>query len=85
MRGEELFDQARCSVCHVPELKTGDFEMFPQVANQVIRPYTDLLLHDMGEGLADNRPDYLAGGRDWRTSPLWGIGLSKTGRARPNA
>jgi CxxC motif-containing protein (DUF1111 family) len=77
MRGEELFDQARCSVCHVPELRTGDFETFPQAANQVIRPYTDLLLHDMGEGLADNRPDYVAGGRDWRTSPLWGIGLSK--------
>jgi len=44
----------------------------------VIRPYTDLLLHDMGNGLADNRPDYLASGSDWRTPPLWGIGLSKT-------
>ena len=78
MRGEKLFDQARCSVCHVPELNTGDFDKYPQAANQVIRPYTDLLLHDMGEGLADNRPDYMAGGRDWRTSPLWGIGLSRT-------
>jgi len=75
--GEKIFDSARCSVCHVPELKTGDFDAFPQAANQVVRPYTDLLLHDMGEGLADNRPDYLAGGRDWRTPPLWGIGLSK--------
>ena len=78
LRGEQLFDEARCSVCHVPELKTGDFGKFPQAANQVIHPYTDLLLHDMGEGLADNRPDYLAGSRDWRTSPLWGIGLSNT-------
>ena len=48
------------------------------LANQVIRPYTDLLLHDMGEGLADHRPDHLAGGRDWRTAPLWGLGLSET-------
>jgi len=77
-RGEALFEQARCSVCHVPELETGEFPAFPPVANQVIRPYTDLLLHDMGEGLADGRPDYLAGGRDWRTAPLWGIGLSET-------
>jgi CxxC motif-containing protein (DUF1111 family) len=76
-RGEAVFEQARCSVCHVPELRTGDFDAFPQAANQIIRPYTDLLLHDMGEGLADNRPDYLASGRDWRTSPLWGIGLSR--------
>lgn len=78
VRGEEVFSQARCDVCHVPELKTGDFPEFPQAAHQVIRPYTDLLLHDMGDGLADNRPDYLAGARDWRTSPLWGVGLSKT-------
>lgn len=78
IHGELLFTRARCSVCHVPELKTGNFDAFPQAATQIIRPYTDLLLHDMGEGLADNRPDYLAGGRDWRTSPLWGIGLSET-------
>jgi CxxC motif-containing protein (DUF1111 family) len=50
----------------------------PQLAAQTIRPYTDLLLHDMGEGLADGRPDFLATGREWRTPPLWGIGLSKT-------
>ncbi len=77
-RGETLFDVVHCAVCHVPQLKTGEFEAFPPAANQIIRPYTDLLLHDMGEGLADNRTDYLAGGRDWRTSPLWGIGLSAT-------
>jgi CxxC motif-containing protein (DUF1111 family) len=78
MRGEKLFERARCAVCHVPEMKTGDFPPLPLLANQVIRPYTDLLLHDMGEGLADNRPDFLATGREWRTAPLWGIGLSET-------
>jgi CxxC motif-containing protein (DUF1111 family) len=75
-RGEQVFAQARCAVCHLPELKTGEFPELPQLAQQSIRPYTDLLLHDMGEGLADGRPDYLASGREWRTPPLWGIGLS---------
>jgi len=77
-RGERLFSQAHCAVCHVPELQTGVRAALPQLANQTIRPYTDLLLHDMGEGLADGRPDFLAGGNDWRTPPLWGIGLSET-------
>ena len=77
LRGERLFAQAQCAVCHVPEIKTGEYSALPQLGNQVIRPYTDLLLHDMGEGLADGRPDFLAGPRDWRTPPLWGIGLSK--------
>jgi CxxC motif-containing protein (DUF1111 family) len=49
-----------------------------QLAGQTIQPFTDLLLHDMGEGLADGRPDYLAGGGEWRTPPLWGIGLSES-------
>src|SRR3546814_18670727 len=49
----------------------------PELANQLIRPYTDLLLHDMGEGLADNRPEFEASGREWRTPPLWGIGLTQ--------
>jgi CxxC motif-containing protein (DUF1111 family) len=75
-RGEQVFAQARCAVCHVPELTTGVFPELPHLAHQTIRPYTDLLLHDMGEGLADGRPDYLANGREWRTPPLWGIGLS---------
>ena len=75
-RGESLFAQAQCAVCHVPELKTGPYPALAQLANQVIHPYTDLLLHDMGEGLADGRFDYLAGPRDWRTPPLWGIGLA---------
>ena len=76
LRGEQLFAQAQCAVCHVPEIKTGEYPALPQLGHQIIRPYTDLLLHDMGEGLADGRPDFLAGPRDWRTPPLWGIGLS---------
>jgi CxxC motif-containing protein (DUF1111 family) len=75
-RGEQLFAQAQCAVCHVPEMKTGEYPALPRLGHQVIRPYTDLLLHDMGEGLADGRPDFRAGPRDWRTPPLWGIGLS---------
>lgn len=76
-RGEVLFTEAGCATCHIPELRTGEFPAFPQAAHQTIRPYTDLLLHDMGETLADHRPDYLATGREWRTPPLWGIGLSE--------
>ena len=78
-RGAALFDQLQCAVCHVPELRTADyFPRLPQLSRQTVRAYTDLLLHDMGEGLADHRPDFAAGGRDWRTPPLWGLGLSKT-------
>lgn len=78
-RGEEMFAQAKCSVCHVPEMKTGpSHPSVKQLANQTFRAYTDLLLHDMGEDLADGRPDFKAGPRDWRTPPLWGLGLSKT-------
>ena len=76
-RGEKLFAQARCAQCHVPELRTGPFDALPVLAGRTIRPYTDLLLHDMGPALADGRPDFKAGGADWRTPPLWGIGLSK--------
>jgi CxxC motif-containing protein (DUF1111 family) len=76
-RGEKLFDAAKCSQCHVPELRTGKFDAIPALADRTIRPYTDLLLHDMGPGLADGRPDFRASGSDWRTPPLWGIGLSK--------
>ncbi|MGH8632328.1 MAG: di-heme oxidoredictase family protein, partial [Burkholderiales bacterium] len=78
-RGQQLFAAARCAVCHAPELRTAErFPALPQLANQTFRAYTDLLLHDMGEELADGRPDYLAGPRDWRTQPLWGLGLSET-------
>ena len=74
--GERLFAEAHCASCHVPELRTGTTTALPWQAGITIRPYTDLLLHDLGEDLADGRPDYLAGGREWRTAPLWGIGAS---------
>lgn len=74
-RGKILFAQAACAKCHIPEMKTGDFLQIPLLSHQVIHPYTDLLLHDMGPDLADGRPDYLATGSEWRTPPLWGIGL----------
>lgn len=77
IRGAAIFRQAQCAACHVPELKTGNFKALPRLSGQTIHPYTDLLLHDMGESLADHRPDYLASGREWRTPPLWGIGLAQ--------
>lgn len=73
--GERLFTRLGCASCHRPALRTGPSPRFPLTANQDIAPYTDLLIHDMGEGLADGRPDFLASGREWRTPPLWGIGL----------
>ncbi len=74
-QGEQLFAEAQCASCHVPTLRTGVLAGVPSVSNQTIHPYTDLLLHDMGPDLADNRPDFRASGREWRTPPLWGIGL----------
>ncbi len=74
--GKQLFTQARCASCHVPNYQTGVDVALPEISNQRIFPYTDLLLHDMGAGLSDNRPDYLASGQEWRTPPLWGIGLT---------
>jgi len=74
-RGEALFAFAGCDECHKPNFQTGEDTALPELANQNIYPYTDLLLHDMGAGLADGRPDYEASGREWRTPPLWGIGL----------
>ncbi|WP_036062440.1 di-heme oxidoreductase family protein [Leptospira noguchii] len=73
--GKKFFFQAGCKNCHLPKIQTGSNENFPELSYQTIRPYTDLLLHDMGDGLADNRPDEEANGREWRTPPLWGIGL----------
>jgi CxxC motif-containing protein (DUF1111 family) len=78
LAGERLFAAAGCASCHRPELRTGPFSALPVLAGQRIAPYTDLLLHDMGAGLADGRPDFLASGRQWRTPPLWGLGLLET-------
>ncbi|MBU6957764.1 c-type cytochrome [Pseudomonas sp. CVAP len=78
LAGKNLFYQAGCQSCHTPKFTTAANAAEPELANQVIRPYSDLLLHDMGEGLADNRSEFQASGRDWRTPPLWGIGLTQT-------
>ncbi|MDR3214273.1 MAG: c-type cytochrome [Azoarcus sp.] len=77
LTGKALFHTAGCAVCHQPTLKTGAFPTLSALAGQTIHPYTDLLLHDMGPGLADGRPDYRANGQQWRTPPLWGIGLAE--------
>ena len=77
VRGEQLFRSAGCAACHTPTLETGDSDV-DALAHQTIHPYTDLLLHDMGAGLADGRPDFDASGSEWRTAPLWGLGLVKT-------
>ncbi|WP_122846689.1 di-heme oxidoredictase family protein [Pseudomonas viridiflava] len=76
LTGKNLFFQAGCQQCHVPSFKTRADAAEPELANQEIRPYTDLLLHDMGDGLADNRTEFQATGREWRTPPLWGLGLT---------
>jgi CxxC motif-containing protein (DUF1111 family) len=78
LAGKNLFYQAGCQSCHTPQFTTASDAAEPELANQTIRPYSDLLLHDMGEGLADNRPEFLANGNEWRTPPLWGIGLTET-------
>ena len=77
LRGKDLFRQAKCASCHIPSFITGTHDIVA-LSNQKIRPYTDLLLHDMGAALADNRHDYLATGNEWRTPPLWGLGLIQT-------
>ena len=78
LKGKALFHQTGCAQCHQPNFLTGDVPEQPHLSNQRIWPYTDMLLHDMGEGLADNRPDGKASGSEWRTPPLWGIGLTET-------
>jgi CxxC motif-containing protein (DUF1111 family) len=74
--GRRLFEEVRCSACHVPILRTGDSPI-RALAHQDAPLYSDLLLHDMGDALADNRPDGMATGREWRTPPLWGLRLMR--------
>jgi CxxC motif-containing protein (DUF1111 family) len=78
LKGKALLYKIGCVSCHRPKFMTGDTPGQPHLSHQLIYPYTDMLLHDMGEGLADNRPDGAASGTEWRTAPLWGIGLTKT-------
>ena len=80
--GKNLFAQLRCSACHVPSLTTGTAHRFAELRSQVIAPYTDLLLHDMGPELADTFPQGNATAQEWRTAPLWGLGL--LARINPN-
>ena len=75
LRGQALFAQIDCSACHIPTIYTGIEVGYPQLSNQRIHPYTDLLLHDMGADLADGYTDFLASGNEWKTPALWGIGL----------
>nr|WP_315493561.1 di-heme oxidoredictase family protein [uncultured Rhodoferax sp.] len=79
LRGQALFAQAQCSACHRPSYTTGAAPFprlsSPKVQGLKIWPYTDLLLHDMGPDLADGRPDFAANGQQWKTPPLWGVGL----------
>ena len=78
LRGKQVFHEAQCAACHQPAFVTHRLEDRPEQSFQLIWPYTNLLLHDMGEGLADNRPEAGANGREWRTPPLWGIGMTET-------
>ncbi|WP_339486418.1 di-heme oxidoreductase family protein [Pseudomonas sp. EL_65y_Pfl2_R95] len=77
LKGKNLFYQAQCSACHIEKFTTATDAAEPELANQAIRPFTDMLLHDMGPGLSDNRPEFSATAQEWRTPPLWGIGLSQ--------
>lgn len=76
LKGKELFYTTGCQSCHTPKHVTNRLDGQPEQSFQLIWPYTDLLLHDMGPGLADNRPEGRATGSEWKTPPLWGIGLS---------
>ena len=78
LKGKALFHSIGCASCHQPKFKTGPLPKNKHLENQIIWPYTDLLLHNMGEGLADHRPEGQADGFEWRTPPLWGIGLTQT-------
>ena len=77
LQGKELFNSINCSGCHIATFETGAYAI-DALANQTIRPYTDLLLHDMGDALSDGAPEFRATGNEWRTPPLWGVGLIET-------
>ena len=77
LEGKRLFYEANCTGCHNPKFVTRRDSVGEEQSFQLIWPYTDMLLHDMGDGLADNSPEGVANGREWRTAPLWGIGLTE--------
>jgi CxxC motif-containing protein (DUF1111 family) len=78
LRGKQVFYRVGCPACHTPKYVTRADPERPALSRQLIWPYTDLLLHDMGPDLADGRPEGRASGQEWRTPPLWGIGLTST-------
>ena len=78
LRGKRLFYESQCASCHVPKFVTSRDVIGSEQSFQLIWPYSDMLLHDMGPGLADHRPEGVASGTEWRTAPLWGIGLTET-------
>lgn len=84
LNGKRIFGQINCTGCHRAKMQTGSDYAIAGMRNQTIRPYSDLLLHDMGDALADNASDFLANGREWRTQPLWGIGLIHTVNGHTN-
>jgi CxxC motif-containing protein (DUF1111 family) len=73
--GERKFIEIGCASCHTPTFTTGNDHEIETLRGQQIYPYSDFLLHDMGEDLADHRPEALADGNEWRTPPLWGVGM----------
>jgi CxxC motif-containing protein (DUF1111 family) len=75
LQGKALFNDIGCASCHTPSHRTGNHPQFSQLSQQLIWPYTDLLLHDMGPELADGVRAADASGSEWRTPPLWGLGL----------
>ena len=77
LRGKAVFHETGCAACHTPSFVTHRLNEQNEQSFQLIWPYTDLLLHDMGPGLSDNRPEARASGTEWRTPPLWGIGLTQ--------
>ncbi len=77
LHGKRVFYETGCIACHTPKFVTYRLPDRPENSFQLIWPYSDMLLHDMGEGLADGRPEARATGREWRTAPLWGIGLTQ--------
>jgi CxxC motif-containing protein (DUF1111 family) len=77
LRGQNLFHDAGCQDCHVPEHETSADAAFVELREQRIFPYTDLLLHDLGDALSDDRPSFEAEGNEWRTAPLWGVGRTR--------
>ncbi|RBP79022.1 hypothetical protein EBI01_16400 [Marinomonas rhizomae] len=77
LEGKRLFEDGSCASCHTPKMKTGSHSNFAALNNRTFYPFTDMLLHDMGPELASGFPSFSASPSEWRTAPLWGIGLSE--------